>query len=57
MGACNVAFSESNGKINLRFNIQINETHFAPELYPTLKEFFAQVVKSKTNEPIIIHQN
>jgi hypothetical protein len=54
IGSCTVAYSETNGSINVRFNYKLNKYSFSTDYYETLKEFFSKVIAFQTKETIVI---
>ncbi len=51
-GELSVVYDVSSNKINIRLSVKLNNQSFAPEAYKSLQEFFAELVKIQTNEPI-----
>ncbi len=49
---CVVNYTLDGSKLNLRFNLKINNHIYPPENYPALKDFFEKVVDIQTKEPI-----
>jgi hypothetical protein len=54
MGETSVIYTESDGVIQVRFHIYINEHHFEPESYEGLKTFFNLVVQIQNNAPLLL---
>lgn len=55
-GECSVYYSESNGTIVVRFKLQVNDYHFAPHEYNSLKDFFSTVVEWQSKEVILLEK-
>ncbi|HPE84398.1 MAG TPA: DUF3858 domain-containing protein, partial [Aequorivita sp.] len=51
-GELSVVYDVSGSKVNIRLSIKINTQIFAPEAYKSLQEFFTELIKIQTNEPI-----
>ncbi|MCB0468522.1 MAG: hypothetical protein KDC64_09985, partial [Aequorivita sp.] len=51
-GELSVVYDVSGSKVNIRLSIKINTQSFAPEAYKSLQEFFTELIKIQTNEPI-----
>jgi hypothetical protein len=54
MGETSVVYSESNGVIQVRFHMYVNEHHFESESYEGLKTFFNLVVQIQNNSPLLL---
>lgn len=57
LGVCSIAYSEINGAVTLRLNVQLSQAHMSSDYYEVLKTFYAKVVEAKTKEPIILKKN
>ncbi len=55
-GECSVVYSDTNGKVGLRFTLKLNDHRFGPEAYISLKEFFDKMITLQTKEPIILEK-
>ncbi len=55
-GVCTVVYSHSQNMINVRLNFKLIKHEFAPEYYPSLKDFFSKVVQVTTQEPIVLEK-
>ena len=55
-GECSIAFSQKNGKINIRLSVKLKEFRFEPEYYQYLKEFFSNVISMQTKEVIVLNR-
>lgn len=55
-GECTVIYSESPGKINLRYSLKLNDYRFGAESYEDLKQFFSSIADVLTNEAILIKE-
>jgi hypothetical protein len=55
-GECSIAFSEDNGKVNVRLSVKLKEFRFQPEYYQYLKEFFSNVVIMQSKEVIVLNR-
>ena len=53
-GECSIAFSEENGKINVRLSVKLKEFRYQPVYYQHLKEFFSHVIKMQSNDVIVL---
>lgn len=51
-GELSVVYEVANSKINIRLNVKLNTTAYAPQAYQTLREFFETLVKIQSAEPI-----
>lgn len=51
-GELSVVYEVADNKINIRLNVKLNTTAYAPEAYKTLREFFETLVKIQSEEPI-----
>lgn len=56
MGETSVIYTESDGVIQIRFNIYINEHHFESESYEGLKTFFNLVVRIQNNSSLLLRK-
>jgi hypothetical protein len=55
-GECSIAFSEENGKVNVRLSVKLNEFRFQPEYYQYLKEFFSNLITMQSKEVIVLNR-
>ena len=53
-GECSVIYMGQGNKINVRFTLKLNAYRFPPDTYPSLKDFFANVVTILKEEQIIL---
>lgn len=51
-GDLSVVYDVSGSKVNIRLSIKLNNQSFAPEAYKSLQEFFAELIKIQSDEPI-----
>ena len=55
-GDCKVVYASENGKIMVRFTMNLNAYRFQAEGYPMLKSFFETVIKFQNQEPILLEE-
>ncbi|MCH2491023.1 MAG: DUF3857 and transglutaminase domain-containing protein [Flavobacteriales bacterium] len=53
-GDCKVVYASENGKIMIRFTMNLNAYRFQAEGYPMLKSFFETMIKFQNQEPILL---
>lgn len=51
-GELSVVYEVAESKVNIRLNVKLNTTAYAPEAYKTLSAFFETLVKIQSEEPI-----
>ncbi len=51
-GELSVMYDVSDSKINIRLSMRLNNHSFAPEAYQSLQEFFTELIKIQSKEPI-----
>lgn len=51
-GELSVVYDVSGTKVNIRLSVKLNNHNFAPEAYISLQEFFTELVKIQSKEPI-----
>ncbi|WP_347374279.1 DUF3857 domain-containing protein [Aequorivita sp. Q41] len=51
-GEISVVYNTSENKVNIRLSVKLNNPNFAPEAYKALQEFFTELVKIQSEEPI-----
>ncbi len=51
-GELSVVYDVSGSKVNIRLSVKLNNPSFAPEAYKSLQEFFTELIKIQSNEPI-----
>src|SRR5690606_8504086 len=51
-GELSVVYDVSGSKLNIRLSVKVNNPSFAPEAYKSLQEFFTELIKIQSNEPI-----
>lgn len=51
-GELSVVYDVSGGRVNIRLNVKLNNPSFAPEAYKSLQEFFTELIKIQSEEPI-----
>lgn len=51
-GEITVVYKVSQNKINIRLHVKLNNHEFAKEAYKSLKEFFAELIRIQSEEPI-----
>ena len=54
--SCTVVYSETNGKIQMRYNFRLN-SYYKAETYEFLKTFFEGVIKVQTQDLIVLEKN
>jgi len=55
-GELSVVYDVSGSKVNIRLSVKVNNANFAPEAYKSLQEFFAELIKIQSNEPIELNR-
>lgn len=55
-GEAGIVYSQTDGKIQMRFHLNINEFHFEPESYQSLKELFSFVVQVQNKTPFVLRK-
>ncbi len=51
-GELSVVYDVSGNSLNIRLSVKLNTQSFAPEAYKSLQEFFSELIKIQTIEPI-----
>ncbi|WP_347374280.1 hypothetical protein [Aequorivita sp. Q41] len=51
-GELSVVYDVLGNKVNIRLSVKLNNPNFAPEAYKALQEFFTELVKIQSEEPI-----
>lgn len=51
-GELSVVYDVAGTKVNIRLSVKLNNWNFAPEAHQSLQEFFAELVKIQSKEPI-----
>jgi len=54
---CSVVYLEGDGKINIRFTMNINVSRLVPEAYQVIKPFFENVISIQSKDPIVLERN
>ena len=54
IGNCTVIYTESNGKINIRYSFKLTEYNFTADAYPGIKEFFSKMIDFQNQDPILL---
>ena len=55
-GEASVVYSLNGNTLQMRFNFELNETHFEPHNYQALKSFFDMVVEVQNNTPLVLNK-
>lgn len=53
---CSVFYNESDGKINIRFNLKLNAFRLNPEAYELIKSFFENVITIQSKQPLVLEK-
>ncbi|WGF91270.1 transglutaminase domain-containing protein [Aequorivita marisscotiae] len=53
-GECSVTYISEGNKINIRFNMKLNEYRFPPAAYQSLKEYFGTMITILKEESIVL---
>ncbi|MDN3725197.1 hypothetical protein QRD02_12475 [Aequorivita sp. SDUM287046] len=53
-GECTVTYVADGNKINIRFNMKLNQYRFPPDAYQSIKEFFGTMVTMLKDESIVL---
>lgn len=53
-GEYSIAYSQVEGKINIRLNIKLSECRFTAASYDLLKTYFSNIIDIQTKEPIVL---
>ncbi|AFL81496.1 hypothetical protein Aeqsu_2031 [Aequorivita sublithincola DSM 14238] len=51
-GELSVIYDVSGSKVNIRLSVKLNNPKFEPEAYKSLQEFFGELIKIQSDEPI-----
>ena len=51
-GELSVVYDVAGSKVNIRLSVKLNNPSFAPEAYKSLQEFFIELIKIQSEEPI-----
>ncbi len=51
-GEMSVVYSQTANKLNIRLSVKLDNYTFSPEAYKTLREFFTELIKIQSEEPI-----
>lgn len=51
-GELSVVYDVSGNKVNIRLSVKLNNHSFGPEAYKSLQEFFTELIKIQSEEPI-----
>lgn len=51
-GELSVVYDVAESKVNIRLSMRLNNYSFAPEAYQSLQEFFTELIKIQSKEPI-----
>ncbi|MEH6765978.1 MAG: DUF3857 domain-containing protein [Aequorivita antarctica] len=51
-GEISIVYDQSASKVNIRLTVKLANYTFAPEAYKSLQEFFTELIKIQSNEPI-----
>ena len=55
-GEVSVVYNVSGNKINIRLSVKLNTYSYAPEAYQSLREFFNNLIKIQSDEPILLKE-